>query len=64
MPASRTSITRFLAILLIALAPLKAVAEDVKIGDVPVPAGVKTGEGDSPFLGAWFGAWGDSWRMA
>ena len=62
MLASHIRRFHFLAALLILLAPLKAVAENVMIGGVPVPAEVRPGAGESPFFGAWFGAWGARWR--
>ncbi len=62
MLVSRTRLFHLLAALLIILAPLKSVAEDVMIGGVPVPAEARPGIGLSKFLGAWFGAWGGKWR--
>lgn len=62
MLVSRTKQIHFLTALLIALAPLKPAAEDIRIGGVPVPETAQPGAGDAPFLGAWFGAWGSAWR--
>lgn len=62
MLVSRTDILLLLAVLLIALLPVKGAAEDVSVGGVPVPKSAKPAEGSSPFLGAWFGTWGATWR--
>ena len=55
MRVNHTSLIRLCAVILIAITPLKAIADDVSIGGVPLPADVQPGAGPSPFLGAWFG---------
>lgn len=62
MLVSRTNLSCILAACLVLLAPLKTTAADILIGGVPVPEAARPGEGSSPFLGAWFGTWGASWR--
>ena len=62
MLVNRTDFFQFCAILLIALMPMNAKAQDASIGGVPVPKAAKPAQGSSPFLGAWFGTWGATWR--